>query len=274
MATLKYYFSFYAEIIIAGISIICHSFGILSIHLCTKKMNQNIILASLSLFEILASIAAILYTVSQHLRFVEAKNDMDIDIFLRCVQAWVSFAIVFLMGILTVDRLCMAKHPHKYKDIMTRRRVQIIVGIAIVVGFVLGTLKGALPSSVHSKRINVALLIIVIAYIIFSVATYAFIIYKLRKMSPQQQDVGLKFRKKFLVPLIIVSTFILLYVIPIAILIFVYQYWSGGIAEKRSKSAGFGICLVLPMFGFFCDSITYLFLTGAYRKAFFKLFSQ
>ena len=82
MVTWKYYVSFYADIVIASASIISHIFGILSIYLCTKKPNQNIILTSLSLVEILAAIVTILYAITQHLRFVEAKHGIDIDIYI------------------------------------------------------------------------------------------------------------------------------------------------------------------------------------------------
>ena len=70
----NYCIFFYVIIIVTFVTIIFHCIGLLAIHLHTKKVNQNIILASLSIAEMIASVQRMTFDVFAETKIVR-END-------------------------------------------------------------------------------------------------------------------------------------------------------------------------------------------------------
>ena len=115
-------------------------------------------------------------------------------------------------------------------------------------------------------------------YIIFSIGAYTFIAYKVYQSRNEfaqnisvagvdQQRVRNErttFGKEFKVPLVIISTFLLFYVIPHTFIRFSDGRKSE--IERRSEVPGYYLCYLSQVVGTIVDALTYIFLVKHYRK--------
>ena len=120
-----------------GIAIITHVIGLISIYLYKKRTNGNIILGSLSMFELLIATSTI-GTNSHRLTFV-SKSLFDICSTVRYVLI---YELVFTMLILTIDRCVCMINPLKYNYRMTRKRIILSLIVSCLISITLGILKG------------------------------------------------------------------------------------------------------------------------------------
>ena len=103
---------FYTVIATSSASIIAHGIGLLAIHFYQKKVNQNLILASLSTAEIFASFYRIVYEAIVHAIITQRLEYMPImDLILPSIFYIPVFAIVLSMLALTMDRMILILCP-------------------------------------------------------------------------------------------------------------------------------------------------------------------
>ena len=263
------YFVFaYLDLTLMVISVIVLVAGLITIHHCKKKHNQNIILAGLTLSELFGAVGGAL-----EILFERNSSVSVIQPTLQSLRSIASFGIVFTLYILTIDRFNMVAAPHRYHRIMTRKRTFWLVAIAIISAVALGLVKYLVRSEELAHILTNSLLMIGISYLIFAISTYSFIAVKLHRSKKytsshmKSSRSHLKFQKQFLMPSIIIATFILFHAIPCGVLVYVYKYREGENAVKRSQDVGYGICSLLPSIGYTTDVVTYIFLTPRYKRS-------
>ena len=304
--TTLYTGSYITLLLLASTSLFVHLVGLLAIHLHKKDSNSNRILLSLSVAEMLLSVHRIIYEVTEeaHLRgsfhIVELAHG-HIEGALFYVS---SYATCLIMYVLTLDRMVCASTPLKYRSRMTRKRTMVLLFIAWFFSLVLGCTTGFL--SFH-QRIWANLIGITLGgiYTIFAVATYSLIVIRIRSARKQfgrsqrrttttatmtEDDDGgsrrrkvtrqtstriaLKSSKEFLVPTILISSYLLLYIAPLVVTNFSFVESTGvnwrelgdDIAKKKSESLSYCALTALPYVGIVIDGITYIFLTKHYRE--------
>ena len=255
----------YLDLVLMIISVIVLAGGLASIYLCKKQHNQNIILAGLTSSEMFGALIGVLDILLER-----NENACDVLITIRSLRTITFFGIVFTMYILTIDRLVMVAAPHRYKDVMTRRRTMVQVIVVMIVAIALGIIKSVLESHELVHILTNVLLAIAISYLIVAIGTYSFIAIKINRQQGQSPS-RLRFRKEFLMPLIIILTFVLFHAIPLAILIYIYHYWEGENVEKRSQHVWYGICSLGAGLGYISDVVTYVFLTPRYKSSLRRL---
>ena len=103
------------RIIVASFSLLLHFLGVYSIYAYKKKTNQNIILCSLSVAEIIPSIQTLIYcfVVVSDLPFDMTGNVNHL--LNSCVYYVGYYGFMFGMFILTFDRLVCVSDPLKYQ---------------------------------------------------------------------------------------------------------------------------------------------------------------
>ena len=189
------------------------------------------------------------------------------------------YATCLIMYVLTLDRMVCASTPLKYRARMTRKRTMVLLLFAWIIALALGCGTSAL--SFHQRTwANLFGLALGGIYIIFAVATYSLIFIRIRSAKKQfggsqpSTQTALKSSKEFLVPTILISSYLLLYVVPFVVNNFSFVDASGDnwrdlgdiISKKRSESLSYCVVTALPYLGVAVDGITYIFLTKHYRE--------
>ena len=113
--------------------------------------------------------------------------------------------LYYMVYILTLDRMICVINPLKY------------ILISWITSTTLGELRETIPYP-GGKWINNVLTGIAVLYIIFVIITYSTVIMRFTRSREQFQSTGVNqrttFKKQFLVPGVIILTFILFYAIP------------------------------------------------------------
>ena len=127
--------------------------------------------------------------------------------------------LVFVMHILTGDRLGSVASPFKYKIYMTRCRMKQVIFVSWVVAIIFGLVDVLVVGAGDS--VEYLLITIAILYVISVVVTYSFIISKIIKSRKQfsskttrHSHQQINFKKEYLVPTMIIVSFFLLYFVP------------------------------------------------------------
>ena len=130
----------YIVLTAASCSIVCHTAGLLSIHLYKKKTNQNVILTFLSLADLMCSAHRIL-TECLHIPRVNRKlNSHIVTPALRGIFYTALYAMI--LAYFVCSRLVCSINPLKYKMRMTRRKVHVMVGLSVVFSLIIGLTTG------------------------------------------------------------------------------------------------------------------------------------
>ena len=109
----KYYIFVILIITTATTSVVFHCLGLASILLYKKTKNQNVILASLSVAEMMSSIQRIVFDISYE---VGGEQESMVLLALERAIYYVSlYQILLTMYILTFDRMMCVVDPLKYK---------------------------------------------------------------------------------------------------------------------------------------------------------------
>ena len=182
-AMTNYYIFFYVIIIVTFIAIIFHCVGLLAIHLLhTKKVNQNIILASLSIAEIIASIQRIIFDIFVETKIVRENGYSMLLLAERVIYYIGHYQVLSMMFILTADRLVCVLDPLKYKSRMTRKKTKITMSASWVITVLMGVGIGASPMPLRNQ-LNGIPLIAMPLYIVFVLVIYIVIVERVSRRS-------------------------------------------------------------------------------------------
>ena len=233
---------------LSSIAILAHIIGLLSIHLYKKKTTQNIILASLSTTEITTCVFHIVkyWCTHKHSPFSHFINFCK----------WTSvYEILFMMYILTIDRLLCVLQPLKYTSRITRRRIRRAVYVSCVASIVLGILE-------HCFRTRYLLIGLGLLYGVFVLITYTLVIVGVessrRISSPDNAGLRRKVKpKEVFVPGLIILSFVVLNCVPHLV-----YYFVNSLSEVARK-----VLEIFMVLGLVVDPFTYVILASHYRKA-------
>lgn len=246
------------QLLITCLSVALNIAGLVAIYSYKKKTNQNLILACLSIAEI----------VSPLLDCVLIKTRDPILTYIGLGLQWVfSFSIFLNMFALTLDRFICILNPLKYKTRLTRKRMILI----LIVVFVTSIVNGVYSSIAgYFLKLQIKYFIYIghalnIGFILFSIMTYGLAFYTARTsmaMSrPGEANESASMRKLFLVPGVIIGTYFLFYSIPNLV--------SFDKILKFQTDFNPVIRLVMQV-GFILDPLTYIFFCKHYRDAFMQ----
>ena len=266
--SLSNHYTRYARIVITTAAFVFHLLGLLAIHLHKRKTNQNIILCSLSLTELLLSLHSLLYNIlavqSQHyVDLLAVPSGRPFETLMYAVFYVGYFEMILSMFVLTLDLLLCALHPLKYRTRMTRARTSILVGVTWCVATILGV--GVSFSWRNRAIVDTCSSALGVSYLVFLLIAYSFVIRRIRTSNRRfsetrtggrisnagsGQGAGL-FRRQYLVPSVIILSFVLFYYVPYAVAVFVGYHQVLYLA---------GNC------GLLVDALTYIFLSSHYRE--------
>ena len=173
---------------------------------------------------------------------------------------FVGFQLLLLMHILTTDRLLSVLNPIRYTIYMPRCRMKKVIFVSWLISFVLGIIRNV----VDGIRFPMLCVTIVIAllYIVLVLVTYSVIIFKLRKSRQQfnpatrnQLYERIKFKKEYLVPTVIIVSFVMFYVIPTVLLVSVDLTYTT-----------YQCIMITFSLGCVADALAYVFMTKYYRS--------
>ena len=256
---------YYSVLAISNISIMLHCIALYAIYLSTKKSNQNIILTSLSMGEIVASIHRVLFEVGKQKKFFITRHAAEIT--LHCVHVASIYILVFICYVLILDRLVMVISPLKYNLRMSRTKVTAMAITCWFAGTLLGVLTNLLPLNIKNI-IDAVGWFIGINQLLLVCITYVIIILKVRGSrnlyGDRNNEGQLKFRKEFLIPTIVISTNILFFTCPLA----VQAFFPWKMLDKNPTGKYIVSALVqfLPHVGVVTDALTYVLLSPHYRR--------
>jgi hypothetical protein len=249
------------------VGLMLHGIGMFSIILHTKKSTQTLSLFSLSVVEVLYLImqgALDTVTILNQQNWLKLFTSFQFTIH-RFIWCTAMFEFLFIMIILTGDRLVCIINPLKHNIYLPRNRMKKVIFLSWIISIVLGVI----DATVHGTYIVVISLIIVVGslYFILVIITYTIIIIKVRKSrrrfrtaNTNQPNEGINFRKEFLIPTLIIFSSVLLYTFP-----FLFQR----VIKNKNEDMQFiinNICEVLQLFGLIVDPFIYVFLTKHYRE--------
>ena len=249
---------FYSILIVCGIAIAAHSFGLIAIYLYKKRTNQNIILACFSGAEIFSAIHRILNEIL--LRAFFKKDHLVTSIIAGSVLPAIFFIGMYLicsfMYILSLDRFVFILSPLKYRSRMTRRRTILIILILSVVSITIGIIQGV-------TNLKGPGLVLGGLYLVFSVVTYITIIRKSATSTLRAGRENNTFYKQFLVPIVLTLTVIVMYMMPLA----VYSFTdTKGRLLSRTQ-----FCLLPSYICLVIDAVTYILFMKQYRHTLRRL---
>ena len=161
--------------------------------------------------------------------------------------------VLFMMIILTADRLVCIINPLLYKLRVTETRLKKLICVSWTLSLVFSLL-------FIFKQVVVPVVIFILfgsIYILLVIATYSIGIVKIRQARVQLRNnvPHSRFRKEFLVPGLIISTYILLYFVP---LLTEWLFNGGEVVFKE-------VLRLLVKSGLGGDPMIYVFLTKRYR---------
>ena len=250
-----------------GIGLLLHGLGIFAIISSPKKTNQTLILFSLSVAEtfmilgrVTGNIIGLLVSKGQHFNW-------NVHRILNIAEVIPRFQLVLVMHILTGDRLGSVISPFKYKIYMTRCRMKRVIFVSLVVAIICGVV----DEEVFGDSMEYLLITIGILYIISIVVTYSFIISKIIKSRKQFSSTTtrhshqqINFKKEYLVPTMIIVSFVLLYLVPYLFRTF-FQIHSSRMRIIKGYSLNF-----IFFFGVIFDPVVYILMTKHYRDIIVK----
>lgn len=123
---------------------------------------------------------------------------------------------MIMMYVITGDRLVCIINALKYQSRVTKRRLRIAITLTCCFSITMEVLSDRLSSLVN---INIFILIAVgFVYVVLAITTYSLVFWQVKKSNQQFNIMPRRnvesIKKRFLVPRIIIFTFLLLYIFP------------------------------------------------------------
>lgn len=247
------YIFFCLEITVYSIALLFHIIGITATSLYKKRTSQNLLLFLLSAVETGLIVIGIILRTNYEIKFLPKL----LHHIIKGLEEMFIFQLVFTMYILTCDRLLCVIDPLKYHTKITKTTWKICFVITLDISILLAVLENILN---HPFTVICIFFVIGILYILMAITTYGIVVYKLKKSNQEFTPSGnccrSKMKKQFLVPGVIILTFLVFYVIP---------YSVQRVILRNRPGVRAGVCQVMQMFGLIIDPIIYIFLTKHYR---------
>lgn len=249
------------QIILECLAIVCNIAGLITIHSYHKKTNQNIILGYLSTAQILFA-TALLVTL--------LRERYDASILLNQIAGLLNrtSGISLLVGMyaLTIDRMVCIINPIKYKSRISRKKTKLILLVGTIVIFILCTSSFLASYFLNSTEVYLLFGVFVfqVVFVILAAVTYSISFYKVLKARKTLHTPGsnqeTKMTKLFLVPSIIIGTYIVFYFFPLLVYVFM-------VLILKDKSINGLVARIIMLFGLIADPLTYIFFSKHYRDA-------
>ena len=266
---------------IYSFAFVVHGIGLYAIIGCKVELSQSQILFNLSILELVCIIYSQANVVGNILQFERGTFDEASDYYAICklpkpyeeINWGIYFSLVlqyfFIMLILVLDRLAAVVRPIKYRGRGTA--IKKILVFTWLFTFTLGALYICFPV------IHYVLLWLFVGigslYLKAVIVSYSIIIFKLLKsqrfrtssVHPSQQHI--KFKKRYMIPGLIVISFIVFGLVPYMVSkLFIptsYMHKSEYILSQCMKS--------LMGVNFIIDPLIYVFVTKDYRNVISKM---
>lgn len=248
------------------IGLVCHGIGIYAIIMYKRKSNQKIILLNLCVSEVVMIICGIILNTYENYSDIVPESFYKIFF---CIRMVTMLSGLFIMYILTFDRLICAINPLKYKLRITRTKLMIMFLISFLISVVLGVLsRVVLEYETIGRYVEQVMYIMVGLYIVFAILSYSIIITIIRKskvsfelstQSGHQDNV-----KRYLVTGLIILSFVLCYVTSSLL---------RNIPIFRHDIVAVNISKFLVRIGCFVDPVIFVLLTPHYRKIVLRCFN-
>lgn len=257
---------FWLNMIQYGVAALLHCTGLVVLCKYPKQTNQSMILFYLSLTEINLVVPGV--TLRIHLDKVSYLT-VPLKAVLYSIEDIGMIQLVFIMYILTIDRLICSINPLKYRYRVTRKRIRIPIMAAFAFSIIVAVAKEVVfyffndHYSLLDSFIYYYFLISGGAYVLLAVITYAFIFWAARKsraLSCANGGAEGSVRKRFLISSLIILTFLLLYVIPYTFhgkLLFNLNDFHETLMNEITRT--------VMLVGLTADPVIYIFLSKQYR---------
>lgn len=197
-------------------AIIFHVIGFIALYYYKKRTNQNIIMFFLSVVEIGLAITGLLLVQNFHMKFLSPFPHLVV----LTIHEILVFELIFSMYILTMDRMICAIDPLKYKSRMTKINLIIYFAVSWLISLVLILLRNAFSIS-YQKALVLLAIIICAVYIALAFTTYLLIVITVKKsrnrVSSESTPRTKSIKKQYMIPMLIISTFLTFYLIPFGI---------------------------------------------------------
>ena len=241
------------DAILSFVAFLAHIIGLVSIYSCKNRTKrQNAILSALSIVE--------LWTIIFHLAVYWDERNNKI-LYLRKVI--LMYEMLFIMYILTGDRLISFIRPYRHSYQVTPQKIRSAVYGTCVLSIFFGVLENhTKPDNTASSSRNPAryvLMTLGTLYGVLTIVTYSFAKRKInhsRTLSNSTPGNHVMQRKETIVPGLIILSFLLFICVPHLM----FFYGNPNVIEQK-------ILELVMMFGLLADPIIYVFVVPHYRNA-------
>ena len=265
-----------------------HLFGIVLV--CRMTMtasNQKLLITNLSSTELLYSLIMSTQTILKML----CLDRHVIFVIFYWIVLLISFAANKLMMLyLILDRLADIYLHMRYPLFITKARVVKILVALWMLAFIYGAIISVLSFSENNflnsfhgesdyiQSYNYVMLAIDTTITIVAVTTYLYfyskvssIVKRTRSQGKQIKDMNRNYRKKFLIPFLMVATYLAFNVI--STVLFTVRRQSVTL-DKHSNELLLDIGRIFVMVGFVSDAVLYIFLQKSVRKSITSFWSK
>lgn len=224
-----------------------------------RKENQKLFLYHITIVELLLNVIGIVLITLDLLPNVH-RTVRNVIVSLHGGASLVFYLIMLLI---TLDRLACVLLHIKYKILITNKLIRAIIYCSWVLGF-LSVIPLSFTASELTKDIVytygfvVSDSIVVLAFSVCYVAITCMLRVRRERLSSSSSKTrthGSVFRKQYLIPFLIITSFVLFYGIPDAVMTF---------SDKTEEQLQ--IVTVFWSLGFVADPLIYIFFNRAYRK--------
>ncbi|XP_057311544.1 alpha-2C adrenergic receptor-like [Hydractinia symbiolongicarpus] len=172
-----------------------------------------------------------------------------------------TLSIIFLsMILISVDRFLCITLGIKYKAIVTKRNVKLTVVLIWVIGVIT-----SVPFFFTNDRSNIKYIYYTATgafFVVLSVIAYATVAFSIRSRTRSKRSKPISvFRKSYIVPFGIITTFVLFNVIPDTVEVLVVHY------NRPFDSTTYEAVFCFYIIGYIADPLIYIFLNAETRAA-------
>lgn len=247
------------SLILMFLSLMLNSFGIFVLNKQYKGKNnaQKIILINLSTIEIVKMIQDICVVIIYQYFGMIYENYM---VYFELMEIG-TLSIIFLsMILISVDRFLCITLGIKYKAIVTKRNVKLTVVMIWVIG-----VSTSVPFFFTNDRSNIKYIYYTATgafFVVLSVIAYATVAFSIRSRTRSKRSRPISvFRKSYIVPFGIITTFVLFNVIPDTVEVLVVHY------NRPFDSTTYEAVFCFYIIGYIADPLIYIFLNAETRAA-------